>query len=141
MTPEEARRREEARNNRQMQWRLAREARREPTPAEKALWERVRAHRCGGLSIRRQTLVGPFRLDFYCPAKKLVIEVDGGIHQEPEVARRDRDRQQALEHDFGFRFLRLTNDVVLRRPDEAVAAILAAARASEDMSEDVEDAE
>lgn len=132
MTPEEARRREDARNNRQMQWKLAREARREPTPAEKALWERVRAHRCGGLSIRRQTLVGQYRLDFYCPARKLVIEVDGGVHQDPEVARRDRDRQETLEHDFGFRFLRLTNAAVLTRPDEALAAILAAAGAFEE---------
>ncbi len=132
MSPEEARRWEESQKHRQMQWRLAHEARREPTPAEKALWERVRAHRCGGLSIRRQTLVGPYRLDFYCPAKKLVIEVDGSIHQEPEVVCRDRDRQQALEHDFGLRFLRLTNDAVLQRPDEALAAILAAAGAFED---------
>jgi len=110
MSPEEARRWEESQKHRQMQWRLAHEARREPTPAEKALWERVRAHRC----------------------KKLVIEVDGSIHQEPEVVCRDRDRQQALEHDFGLRFLRLTNDAVLQRPDEALAAILAAAGAFED---------
>ena len=125
MTPEE-RRREDARRHREMQWALARQARTEPTPAEDALWERVRAHRCGGLSIRRQALVGPFRLDFYCPAKKLVIEVDGGVHQEPSVARRDRDRQQILERDFGLRFLRLTNEVMLARPEDAVAAILAA---------------
>lgn len=131
MTTDEARRREDARRHRETQWALVRQARREPTPAEEALWSQVRAHRCGGLSIRRQTLVGPFRLDFYCPAKKLAIEVDGGIHQEPEIARRDRDRQQILEQDFGIRFLRLTNADVLERPQEARAAILAAANAAD----------
>ena len=119
MTPEDAR------QHQQTQWAMARQARKEPTPAEKALWEMVRDHRCGGLSIRRQILIGPFRVDFYCPARKLVIEVDGGIHQQPPVAQRDRDRQAILEHDFGLRFVRLSNDDVLKRPSEAVATILA----------------
>ena len=57
-----------------------------------------------------------------------MIEVDGGIHQKPEVACHDRDRQRILEQDFGLRFLRLTNEDVLHRPAEAIAAILAAAK-------------
>ena len=96
-------------------------------PAERRLWELVRDHRCGGLGFRRQPLVGPFRPDFYCPAKKLAVEVDGGIHQEPEIIRWDQDRQRILEADFKIRFLRVTNEDVLKRPAETITAILAAA--------------
>ena len=118
---------EEAYQHRRMLWALARQARKEPTPAEWRLWEMVRDHRCGGLGFRRQPLVGPFRPDFYCPAKKFAVEVDGGIHQEPEVIRWDQDRQQILEADFKIRFLRVTNEDVLKRPAETITAILAAA--------------
>ena len=92
---------------------LAREARREQTPAEKRLWEVVRDHRCGGLHFRRQEVVGPFRLDFYCCQFRLAIEVDGNVHEEEAIARRDADRQQILEQEFGIRFLRATNGDVL----------------------------
>ena len=111
--------------NRQMLRTLAREARCAPTPAEKELWERLRDHRCGGLHFRRQEIVGPFRLDFYCRKAKLAVEVDGGIHETESVQRRDRDRQQILEQEFGIRFLRVTNEDVRHRPEEVIAQILA----------------
>ncbi len=106
---------------------LAREARRMPTPAEKVLWEMVRDHRCGGLHFRRQAIIGPFRVDFYCPAARLAVEVDGSVHQEPAVQKRDADRQEILEQQFGLRFLRLSNEDVLQRPQEAIQRILTAA--------------
>ncbi len=108
---------------RQMLRTLAREARHTPTPAEKDLWERLRDHRCGGLHFRRQDSVGPFRLDFYCRKVKLAVEVDGSIHQVESVQRRDTDRQQILEQEFGIRFLRVTNEDVRRRIEEVVAQI------------------
>ena len=106
---------------------LARQARREPTQAEKALWEMLRDHRCGGLGFRRQTIVGPFRLDFYCPALKLAVEVDGSIHQEPEVIKRDVDRQHILEQEFGIRFVRVSNEDVLKHRNQTLKHILATA--------------
>ena len=91
---------------------LARQARYLPTPAEKELWERLRDHRCYGLHFRRQEIIGPFRLDFYCRSIKLAVEVDGSIHGVESVQRRDADRQQILEQEFGICFLRVTNDEV-----------------------------
>ena len=110
--------------NRQMLRTLAREARRVPTPAEKELWERLRDHRCGRLHFRRQEIVGPFRLDFYCRKAKLAVEVDGGIHEVKSVQRRDSDRQQILEREFGIRFLRVTNEDVRYRPEKVIARIV-----------------
>ena len=107
---------------------LAREARREPTPAEAQLWEMLRDHRCGGLHFRRQKVTNPFRLDFYCCQTQLAIEVDGSIHEEESVHRRDLDRQQALEQELGVRFLRVTNEDVLCHPQQTLARILHAAQ-------------
>ncbi len=59
---------------------LARELRQRMTPAEKVLWQALRGHQLDGLPFRRQH---PFRfciVDFYCPARRLVVKVDGPIH-------------------------------------------------------------
>ncbi len=58
----------------------AQEMRREMTPAEEVLWEALRKKQFLGLRFRRQHPVGLFILDFYCPALKLVVEVDGPNH-------------------------------------------------------------
>ncbi len=119
--------------NQQMLRTLAREARRSPTSAEKQLWERLRDHRCGGLHFRRQEIIGPFRLDFYCRKVKLAIEVDGSIHETESVQRRDRDRQQILEQEFGIQFLRVTNEEVQQQPDAVIARILILTRTHTDV--------
>ena len=67
---------------------MAREARREQTPAERAMWEMVRDHRCG-VHFRRQVVRRPFRLGFYCASRRSAVEGDGSIHNEPDVQRRD----------------------------------------------------
>ncbi|MGI4788040.1 MAG: endonuclease domain-containing protein, partial [Janthinobacterium lividum] len=102
---------------------LAREARHRPTLAENDLWERLRDHRCEGLHFRRQEIIGPFRLDFYCRRVKLVVEVDGSIHETESVQRRDIDRQQILEQEFGIYFLRVTNEDVQDHIDAVIAQI------------------
>ncbi|MDQ2798015.1 MAG: endonuclease domain-containing protein [Armatimonadota bacterium] len=107
---------------------LARQARREQTPAEEALWKLLRAHRCGNLHFRRQAQVGPFRIDFYCASLRLAVEVDGSVHHEPEVQRRDLDRQTILAQDFGIYVLRVTNEDVLQRPHPTRQRILQTAR-------------
>ncbi len=108
---------------RQMLRTLAREARHNPTPAENALWEKLRDHRCGGLHFRRQDIVGPFRLDFCCRKAKFAVEVDGSIHQVESIQRRDLDRQQILEQEFGICFLRVTNEDIRHRLEKVVAQI------------------
>ena len=84
--------------------------RRDPTPAEQVLWNALRERQLGGLKFRRQYAVGAFVLDFCCPERKLVIEVDGSVHAE----RRDHDeaRTECLE-SYGYQVLRFENEEVL----------------------------
>ncbi len=88
----------------------ARELRWKMTPAEQTLWRALKGRQLGGLRFRAQHPVGSFILDFYCPSHKLVIEVDGAIH--------DRQREQ-YEHRtkhleaYGYTVLRFTNDEIM----------------------------
>ena len=59
---------------------LRRELRNNPTPAESALWEQLRAGRLGGTLWRRQYSVGDYIVDFYCPKARLCVELDGNEH-------------------------------------------------------------
>ncbi len=70
----------------------ARELRQSSTLAEKALWERLRNRQLSGFKFRRQHHIERFIVDFYCAAARLVIEIDGGIHQaqvEADTVRSD----------------------------------------------------
>ena len=60
----------------------AKELRKEMTPAERCLWNRIRANRLGGWHFRRQQIINGFIIDFYCHKAELVIEVDGPIHRK-----------------------------------------------------------
>jgi very-short-patch-repair endonuclease len=95
----------------------------EMTDAERTLWMRLRAHRLGGLSFRRQTPIGPFIVDFVCHAQNLAIELDGGQHASDLEIKRDTKRQQWLEAK-GYRVLRFWNSNVLRQCDAVVEKIL-----------------
>lgn len=88
----------------------ARDLRRQPTPAERLLWEQLRAHRLAGLHFRRQQVIHGFILDFYCHARRLVVEVDGAVHEGQAEYDAERDRILAAS---GLRVLRVTNDEVL----------------------------
>ncbi|OGO17903.1 MAG: hypothetical protein A2Z15_00825 [Chloroflexi bacterium RBG_16_50_11] len=99
---------------------MVREKRHEPTEAENMLWQRLRRHQLRGLSFRRQHSIGQFIVDFYCKKAKLVIEVDGLIHQYQEEE--DSIRQQYLE-SLELKVLRFSNDTVLNNVDEAIKQI------------------
>ena len=73
----------------------ARELRREMTPTEKRLWAHLRGRRFAGFKFRRQTPIAGYIADFYCPAARLILELDGESHVGKEAA--DEDRRQALE--------------------------------------------
>src|SRR5438552_10606265 len=90
----------------------ARELRHPLTPAEKKLWARVRNDQLGR-HIRRQHPVWRFILDFYCAQAKLVIEVDGDTHAEPDQAEYDAARTAWLEAR-GYRVIRFDNSDVLK---------------------------
>lgn len=101
---------------------LARYMRQNPTPAEKRLWQRLRGKRVNGFQFRRQHPIGKFIVDFYCPAAKIVVEVDGPIHDTPEHRADDAARQAYLE-DLGLRVLRFSNEEVLRQTDAVITEI------------------
>jgi very-short-patch-repair endonuclease len=101
-----------------------RDLRREATPAERRLWQMVRRCQLGGRKFRRQHPVGRYIVDFYCPAEKLVVELDGSVHDDPARAEADSRRQRALEA-HGLRVVRFANRDVLETPDIVCAAIAA----------------
>ena len=97
----------------------ARELRREMTPAEKILWEELRANKLG-VHFRRQQVIAGFIVDFYCHKSALVVEVDGDIHdlQQEEDARREK-----VLRELGLRIVRFRNDEVVRDVSAAVGRI------------------
>ena len=87
--------------------RLARDHRHPLTPAEAKVWARVR-NRGLGFKIRRQHPIWRFIADFYCAEAKLVIEIDGDSHAEPDQEEYDNARTAWLE-DRGYKVIRFTN--------------------------------
>jgi very-short-patch-repair endonuclease len=73
----------------------ARDFRKNPTRSEALLWQALRGKRLSGIKFRRQQPIGPFVVDFYAPALRLVIEIDGAIHQQQREV--DQIRQYILE--------------------------------------------
>ncbi len=104
-------------------FKFARMLRQEFTEAEDKLWQKVRGHRLGA-KFRRQHPIDKFIVDFYCFEKKLIIEVDGGIHLDPDVKKNDKQRQTLIE-SLGYRFLRFTNDEVLKDTEKVLQRIKA----------------
>ncbi|HEX6748337.1 MAG TPA: endonuclease domain-containing protein [Longimicrobium sp.] len=102
---------------------VAREHRKHPTSSESLLWECLRGTKLDGRKFRRQQPIGPFIVDFYCPEERLVVEVDGKIHERQQ--REDADRQEALE-SLGLRFVRVTHEEVILDLQSALAKIRAA---------------
>ena len=101
----------------------SRSLRRNATDAERRLWALLRDRQLFGARFRRQHPVGRYILDFYCPERELVVEVDGGQHYSGEEAARDLARTAYLE-GLGLRVLRFTNSEVLQEIDSVVTAIV-----------------
>jgi very-short-patch-repair endonuclease len=106
---------------------LARQNRRQPTPAEKLLWGHLRNRQLAGFKFRRQHAIERFIVDFYCAEAWLVIEIDGPIHDY--TAEGDAIRQRILE-STGLTVIRFSNDEVLRHTEAVLAHIAAAAKTS-----------
>jgi very-short-patch-repair endonuclease len=103
-------------------WRLierARQMRREPTEPGKRLWRNISNRQLAGYKFRRQSAVEPFLVDFLCPAKALIVEVDGETHLAEADARRDK----VLERR-GYTTIRFTNEDVMSNMDGVLTVIL-----------------
>lgn len=88
---------------------FARRLRSTQTDCENMLWSRLRGHRLSGLKFRRQQPVGVYVVDFFCPEKKLIVELDGGQHQAR--AEYDADRDAWLKAE-GYTVLRYWNNEI-----------------------------
>jgi very-short-patch-repair endonuclease len=91
----------------------AKKLRANTTPHERALWRALKELPIEGTHFRRQAPIGPYIVDFLCPAKRLIIELDGGHHNDDTTAKRDSERQAWLEQE-GYRVIRFWNSDVTR---------------------------
>jgi very-short-patch-repair endonuclease len=103
---------------------VARVLRKESTRGEDLLWQQLRRGRLLA-RFRRQHVIGPFVVDFYCAACRLIVEVDGGVHDDPGVRSADEERQALLEQ-LGYHFCRVRTELVEADTNAAVAMVRAA---------------
>jgi very-short-patch-repair endonuclease len=99
----------------------AKELRKEATRAETILWERLRGRQVGGFKFRRQAPMGVFIADFYCAECKLIIEIDGDIHDFQLEA--DKLRTETMEI-FGYCVIRFKNKDVEKNIESVLNSIL-----------------
>ncbi len=95
----------------------ARSLRKNETKSEKLLWSILRGKQLCGLKFRRQHPVGPFFADFACVSRRLVVEIDGGCHDE--IGEADLEREAYLRK-LGWNVIRFSDEEVEQDP-EAVA--------------------
>ena len=101
---------------------LRREFRKHPTKAERLLWTELRGGALGNFRFRRQhPLIGRFIADFYCPEKKLAVEIDGKVHSHQKEI--DLEREKYIS-TLGIRFIRFTNEEVEKNREWVLCRIL-----------------
>ena len=98
------------------------ELRKNPTDAEFKLWQNIREKRIRGYQFYRQKNIGNYIVDFYCPAGKLIIELDGGQHYSEEGMESDEIRDNYLA-GLGFTVLRFSDRDVLKNLDGVLQRI------------------
>ncbi|UAL13103.1 DUF559 domain-containing protein [Caulobacter segnis] len=106
----------------------ARRLRRDQTHAEKVLWNLVRNRRLGGFRFLRQRPIDRYIADFVCEAAKVIVELDGAVHDDRED--HDERRTQTLEL-YGYVVVRFRNERVLADPGgtaDDILAVLCSAR-------------
>ncbi len=92
------------------------------TEAEEFLWKQLRGKNLEGYKFRRQHIIDEFIVDFVCLSKNLVIEIDGGYHNEPEVKQADEVRTEIL-NSLGFKVIRFTNEEVINDIENVLLTI------------------
>jgi very-short-patch-repair endonuclease len=81
------------------------------TDSEKILWQKLKAKKFHNIKFRRQHPINQFIVDFYCDQLKLVIELDGGYHNIPEIKERDNERESILR-EWGLNVIRFKNEEI-----------------------------
>ena len=87
----------------------ARELRKNMTSQERKMWNILRNHNFYGYEVRRQYPMGNYIVDFVCRSKKIVIEIDGGQHNQPADIEYDKQRTEFL-NSLGYKVVRIWNN-------------------------------
>ncbi len=101
---------------------LSQKLRSTQTEAERKLWQRINRDQLLGFRFNRQKPLLSYIVDFYCLKAKLVIELDGSQHYEPDYQEKDRLRDAEL-NSLGFTVMRFDNHSVMTNIDSVVEAI------------------
>ncbi|MGC4120430.1 MAG: endonuclease domain-containing protein [Myxococcales bacterium] len=102
---------------------MARDMKRNPTPAERLLWTFLAGEQTGHRFQRQKVLFG-YIVDFYCRERNIAVELDGPIHEQQEAY--DAERTTHLSR-WGIRVVRFTNEEVLTDPQRVVRRLIAVA--------------
>ena len=92
------------------------------TPAEAVLWNLLKNMQLDGRKFRRQQSIKNYIVDFYCPSEKLIIELDGGVHDNLGQSNADYLRDKEL-NKLGYKVLRFENDLIFSHPQEVLNSI------------------
>jgi len=100
---------------------LAKKLRNNVTPTEMILWGRLKQY-FPDIKFRRQHPVSIYVVDFYCHSEKLVIELDGSIHDNKEIKEKDEIRQKGLE-SLGIKVIRFTTEEIMNNLESVLKRI------------------
>jgi imidazole glycerol-phosphate synthase subunit HisF len=103
------------------QFQMAKTLRANETEAERVLWSKLSGKQLG-VKFRRQHPLHDFIVDFYCHYHRLVIEVDGAIHQTSQNQSYDESRSEAFT-SFGIKTIRFSNEEVINHTDTVITSI------------------
>jgi very-short-patch-repair endonuclease len=92
------------------------------SPAQSQLWDRLRMRQVGGWKFRRQHPIGPYFVDFYCPAARLVVQIVSSAREPSPVWADDKSRTAALTAN-GYRVVEIPSEDVAADLDGVVDAI------------------
>ncbi|MCJ7555226.1 MAG: endonuclease domain-containing protein [Ignavibacteriaceae bacterium] len=98
------------------------ELRNNSTYTEIFFWQQVKSKQLEGRKFRRQTSIGSYVVDFYCPEEKLVVELDGEVHFNEEVIKFDQKRTEYLE-SLGLKVIGFENNEVLKNTEYVLSKI------------------
>jgi len=110
--------------------RRARELRKDQTDVEKRMWAMLRDKRLARLRFGRQQPIGPYIVDFFCPERKLVVELDGGQHSERTKEDNARDR---FLGKAGYKVLRFWNNEFIENEESVLGEIIRVAESRQDL--------
>ena len=109
-------------NNKKYLKKYRKELRNNPTKAESMLWKALQKKQLEDRKFRRQHSLGNYIVDFYCPTEKLIVELDGSVHENIINKEYDFNRTEYL-NSLGFKVLRFENYLVFEQMDMVLDAI------------------